>query len=187
MRNLAPSALLVALLLPHPIASLAQSAPSPTVRYNYGDNPLWANPNFDDSSWPIAKDGILLLPPFSSSGMVWIRVKVDVPSVLAPLAIRQVNPQAAPSAEELYVNGALIGGNGSLPPHPVAETALTRSVYPLPHGLVQPGATAVVALRGWERPLARSGVMIGARHGEESLPISFEIDRVPALKRRRRK
>jgi hypothetical protein len=30
-----------------------------TVRYHFGDDPAWANPNFDDSAWPVAQDAIL--------------------------------------------------------------------------------------------------------------------------------
>ena len=48
----------LALLLPLlPAAIAAQSATNPIVRYHFGDNPAWANPDFDDSARPVAQEG----------------------------------------------------------------------------------------------------------------------------------
>ena len=58
-------------------------------------------------------------------------------------------------SEEVYLNGALVGTNGRLPPQPVAELTMTTTVFPIQAGLVKPGATAVVALRAWIRPTSR--------------------------------
>lgn len=46
----------------------AQSATQPVIRYHFGDNPAWAAPSFNDSSWPIAQKSAWPLPPLHSSG-----------------------------------------------------------------------------------------------------------------------
>jgi hypothetical protein len=50
-------------------------------RFHTGDNPAWADPNFDDSSWPVVrsdeswtKQGYLAF-----NGYAWYRFKIDVP------------------------------------------------------------------------------------------------------------
>src|ERR1700692_4778968 len=70
-----------------------QAQAPPTVSYPFGDDPDgklgWANPNFDDSAWPVAKDGKWPMPAFYSDGFVWVRVRVPLSSEThAPLAIR---------------------------------------------------------------------------------------------------
>ena len=56
----------------------AERSPTPeAVRYHFGDGPDgklgWANPNFDDSIWPVAKDGRWPMPSIGSDGFVWVR------------------------------------------------------------------------------------------------------------------
>src|ERR1700747_156860 len=86
-----------------------QTTPTPTIRYHFGDDPRWADPAFNDSSWPVAPDGQIPAPPLFSDGFVWVRLHIPVPPGISdPIAIRQVNPVNAPNAEELYVNGKLV-------------------------------------------------------------------------------
>jgi hypothetical protein len=155
-----------------------QAAPSEaTVRYHFGDDPDgklgWANPNFDDSSWPIAKDGSVPTAAFYSDGFVWARVHVAVPTGLnGPLAIRQVHPEKAPCAEELYVDGRLIGQSGRVPPNPVPLVkGMRRAVFPLATDGLSNEKEATIALRTWAPPSAT-----GAR-----FDALFEIDRESVL------
>jgi hypothetical protein len=156
----------------------AQSAPQQTVvRYHFGDDPDgklgWANPNFDDSSWPVAKDGSVPTAPFHSDGFVWARVHVAVPSGLSgPLAIRQVHPEKASSAEELYVDGSLIGRSGRVPPNPVPlARGMRQAVFPVPANEMNYGSGGTVALRAWGPPSATG----------EKFDALFEIDRESVL------
>ena len=155
-----------------------QAAPSAaTVRYHFGDDPDgklgWANPNFDDSSWPVAENGSVPTAPFHSNGFVWARVHVAVPTGLnGPLAIRQVHPEKAPSAEELYVDGRLIGQSGRVPPNPVPIVkGMREAVFPLATDDINNGNVATVALRTWAPPSAT-----GAR-----FDALFEVDRESVL------
>ncbi len=160
----------------------AQSAPESqsVIRYHYGDNPAWSAPSFDDSSWPDAADGEIPAPPFYSDGFVWVRVHLRAPAEAGgTLGLRQKYPENAPSAEELYVNGVMIGQSGGTPPRPVAEIVLQPSVFALPTGLVGRGGVAVVAMRGWEQPshrLRRDELLFAP--GER---LSFAVDRLSVL------
>ncbi len=133
-----------------------QAQPSQPIRYHFGDDADgklgWANPNFDDRTWPTASDGRIPAPAFYSDGFVWVRVRLPVPQgITGPLAIRQVNPENAPSAEELYVGGRLVGRNGRVPPHPVPMAGQGQAVFPLASEAVS-GNTVTVALRAWIHP-----------------------------------
>ena len=147
-----------------------QTTSTQTIRYHFGDDPRWADPAFDDSSWPVAHDGQIPGPTLFSDGFVWVRLRVPVPPGISdPLAIRQVNPSGAPGAEELYVNGRLVGHDGRVPPHPLVLVSLKQTVFPLATGSLAPGTPAAVALRGWILPALRT---VGA-----PLDARFEIDR----------
>jgi Stage II sporulation protein E (SpoIIE) len=159
MRRRAALALLLAAIC---TATVAWSQPAAnTVRYHYGDNPAWADPSFDDASWPAAINGSWPAPPLDSDGFVWIRLRVPVPAALsggqaAPLALREVAFQSAPQAEAIYLNGLLIGSNGVLPPHPQPWTAPLRLVFALPGGSLPATHDAFIAVRAWIRPADRA-------------------------------
>ena len=155
-------ALLIALA--SALVSHAQVAQAPSaVRFHFSDDPHgskdWANPTFDDSSWPVAQQGRWPEPAFESDGFVWVRFQVSVRSdTAAPLALRITSLSHKWSADEVFVNGIRLGSFGKLPPKPFVEALPLASVFALPTGLTRPGAVAHVALRIWYPPFAR-------RHG----------------------
>lgn len=109
----------LALLLPFvllPAAhAAAQTGSFPALRYHFGDNPVWASAGFDDSSWPIAENGQVPVPPFYSDGYVWVRARVPIRAgAEAPLAILLAGNEGQPMAGEVYVNGTLVGRQGAL-------------------------------------------------------------------------
>ncbi len=176
----------------------AQSAPQSAatqVCYHFGDDPDgklgWASPNFDDSAWPVAKDGKWPMPTFYSDGFVWVRVRVPLSSEThAPLAIRTAGSltwklSTLTAADELFVNGRPVGHQGSLPPHVEAVLNGREAVFDLPPGAAQPGTTAVVAYRVWYPPYMRqTGVFGDTRFeiGESSrLHLAQRADRFAAL------
>ena len=63
-------------------ARAQQTQPPAEIRYHFGDDPDghlgWANPNFDDSAWPVAKDGQWPLPPLDSNGFIWLRYHIPI-------------------------------------------------------------------------------------------------------------
>jgi phosphoserine phosphatase RsbU/P len=147
------------------------------IRYHFGENPdgsrLWTSPEFNDSDWPQTTTSPWPKPQYPSNGIIWVRIRVPVPSgENGSLALRQINLQNVPGAEEIYVNGVLAGTNGKLPPQPIAAVRMEQSVFPLSRGLVSNAPTALVAVRLWMTP--RSNL-------EGSIDLRFVIDRAEVL------
>jgi len=158
----------------------AQTAADPTavIRYHYGDDARWAAPDFDDSAWPTAPEGKIPMPPAGSDGFVWIRAHLtNKQHTQEPLAILQSPRAGGPRAEQLFVNGVLVGTLGALPPHPVPWMALQRQVFPVPPQMLNGKATAVVALRGW---------MTWQRFNKPIIQVQFALDRADLLASRAR-
>ncbi len=167
----------------------AEAAAAPVVRYHFGDDPDgklgWADPSFDDSAWPVAKDGRWLIPPFYSDGFVWVRVRVPVRSdASGPLAVQISNQSAFLIAVELFVNGVSVGRQGSLPPG-AAPVAFARSaVFDLPPGAAGKGTTAAVALRAWYPPgfrLRAGATAVFAIDESRNLHLELRADHSAAL------
>lgn len=136
-------------------AAASTPVPSETVRYHFGDDARWADPNFDDSAWPVAQQGQWPMPPFYSDGFVWVRMRVPVRSDAAgPLAIRMLSPRDM-TAGEIFVNGSLVGQTGSFPPHVRVDDFPRTTVFDVAAGLTAPGETATVAFRAWYLPSSR--------------------------------
>ncbi len=142
------------------------------IRYQFGDDPRWADPLFADDSWPLAEAGRFPLPPVRSSGMVWLRYRVSVPPDQSPLAIRLGREGGACTPGEFWINGVLVGSHGRFPPQPRTLKVCETNVFELPAGVVRPGEAAVVAWRGWIAPIFTSGM-------EYAPPILFSTEMGP--------
>jgi signal transduction histidine kinase len=145
------------------LAALPSSAEEPALalaepldlsgpwRFRTGDDPSWAAPSHDDTSW-----ATLRVPGDwgrqgheGYAGVAWYRLAVPLPEAARrgelPLsvAIGRVH-----SAYELYAGGRLIGAVGRFPPHP--ETRYDREVaWPLPASAVAADGNVLLALRVW--------------------------------------
>jgi hypothetical protein len=153
------------------VGSVPEPQASTPVRYHFGDDPDgklgWANPNFDDSVWPIAENGKWPMPPFYSDGFIWVRFRLPVRSdASGPLAVRSSRSPfvgAAPFvlADEVFVDGVPAGHEGSLPPH-VGLFLPRDTVFDLSATAAASGKTAVVAIRAWCPPGLRYPNFSGA-------------------------
>ena len=93
-------------------------------KYHPGDNPEWANPNFDDTEWESAEsllfeDG---LPESGWEGIGWFRLHLSVPDERLwnmPLAL-EVTYQAG--ASDIYLDGNLIYKFGTVATQKGEET-----------------------------------------------------------------
>lgn len=160
---------LVAFVLP----CFAQSAPAPFIaphlsngyipidgpwQFHPGDNPQWASPAFDDSTWPRIETG----RDWESqgfrnlTGFAWYRRRITLPDQLSDpgwqLALVLPGVQ---DAAEIYWNGNLVGSYGKLPPNPVwygGDGDTTASPhFPTSVPLGRP-ASGVLAIRLWKAP-----------------------------------
>ena len=172
-----------------------QAQPVAPVRYHLGDDPDgklgWADPKFDDSAWPIAKDGKWPMPPLEPNGFLWVRFHIRVRSdASGPLAVH-ITQKARPSrgdvlmAVEAFVNGHPVAQQGSFPPHADVSLSASDFVSDLAPGLAVPGETAIVVLRTWYPPfmqLPNSFVTVGVDIDESrNLHLAFRANRLASL------
>ena len=117
-------------------------------RVHFGDDPRWAAPNFDDSGWP-------LRPVQSDNSLgkdhpeyAWMRLRVQLPAGEGRLALAVTH---FGEADEVFVDGRLIGSNGIMEPRPqqtTLETANrdTPAIFVLP---ARAGDSVEIAIRAW--------------------------------------
>jgi sigma-B regulation protein RsbU (phosphoserine phosphatase) len=126
-------------------------------RFQIGDDPRWADPNFDDSSWPV----VTLDEPLTGqgvepySGFAWYRIRLE-PRQLAefdnlstntPLDLMVTGVAAGQLAA--YVNGVEAGQTRGMTDHPAMFQSVPFSVR-----LAGPEAngTRILAIRTWAEP-----------------------------------
>lgn len=139
-------------------------------RFQIGDDPRWASPAYDDSSWeqvdltpsPGAHDGDVGLPGYVSgwsrrghagyTGYAWYRMTVSVESdVGSPLAL--AGPTLVDSTYQLYVDGKLLGGSGEFAGATPKVFGVRPSAFPLPASSSATTKTYVIAFRVWMDPI----------------------------------
>ena len=121
-------------------------------RFHTGDDPAWADPDFDDSGWSLLVAG----KPWTQqgytdySGVAWYRLRVTLPARPGPLAFYLPGVQ---NSAQVFANGRLIGQVGGMPPHPQVDVRgylLSR----IPGDAVAGGQPLVLAVRVWYWPKA---------------------------------
>ena len=124
-------------------------------RFHLGDDPDgkkgWADPNFDDSAWPLIHNGEGWTAQgfHDTDGTAWYRAKVLIPAGMDPLSVYVVWIN---DSSEIFADGRLIGSFGGLPPHPYANYSQLRRAYPLPQQSSADGYTVSLAIRVWRWP-----------------------------------
>ena len=129
-------------------------------RYHPGDDPVWADPGFDDSSWPTVSSALLEPEalPGGWPGIGWFRRRVmladGMPTTALGLRVEQRG------ASEVYLDGRLIVTAGTVSGDPAAE----RPVYPNDFGGValEAGSIHILAVRYSN---ARGNVFPSGAHG----------------------
>jgi PAS domain S-box-containing protein len=82
-------------------------------KYHPGDNPAWADPDFDDTSWPeVNTEHLDESLPGGWKGIGWFRLHVEVDSTLWDVPLGMVFAQTG--ASELYLNGRLVYSRGTV-------------------------------------------------------------------------
>ena len=92
--------LLLALLL-----SLAANA---QIRYHFGDDSRWADPQFDDFAWPVVEKDAFPAPPQHGDGFVWVRQRVTGPAGDAALWLRLTHEHWIPTSTARFMQRSLI-------------------------------------------------------------------------------
>ena len=127
------------------IAALSLQAQVQSVKHHFGDDPRWADPGFDDSTW---KDSSAALEfgAYPLETRMWLRYKIRVPD-------RYMDPVLGIRAAvaEVFIEGASAYQHGKLPPQ-FEDTADTYFAVPIPRDLAVPGRILTVAIRAWNPP-----------------------------------
>jgi serine phosphatase RsbU (regulator of sigma subunit) len=129
-------------------------------RYHPGDDPGWADPGFDDSSWPTVSSALFEPEalPGGWPGMGWFRRRVmladGMPTTALALRVEQRG------ASEVYLDGRLMVTAGTVSNDPAVE----RPVYPNDFGGVafEAGSVHILAVRYSN---ARGNVFPSGAHG----------------------
>src|SRR5580698_8944854 len=120
-------------------------------RFHTGDDPSWADPNFNDSKWSLLRsDEDWGQQGFKGyGGMAWYRFRVIVPAGLDRISLYLPHLR---TCYEVFANGSLIGTYGKMPPNKTAYAGGgDYQVYPLPAGK-HSGGEIEIALRVWHWP-----------------------------------
>jgi hypothetical protein len=109
-----------------------------------GDNPAYAQPDFDDSKWlPVdAKTRLSEYFPHSQSPIIWRRIHIQVAPTDKGLAIQAY---FISRAFEVYVNGQKLIQSGAVEPY-VSYTRNARLIVPIPEAQLRTGSL-VIAIR----------------------------------------
>jgi hypothetical protein len=160
-------------------AAIAADAPSATVatlghavvplnqpwRFHLGDDPHWADADFDDSDWesvdltptPGAHDNDVGLSGYVSgwnarghrgySGYAWYRMRI---ALAAPpdFSFAMTGPPYVDSAYQAFFNGRLLGSLGAFNGATPTVYGFQPRLFPLPAGVRE----GVIAIRVWAGP-----------------------------------
>lgn len=152
---------------PAPIALGASVVPlHGPWKFHIGDDPRWADPNFDDSDWesvdltpaPGAHDGDVGLMGYvpgwvarghpNTWGYAWYRLRI---SVTAPpeYQLALTGPLLVDEAYQVFVDGRLLGASSPFSGPEPAIYSVQPSLFPLPPLHARGGGSALLAFRVW--------------------------------------
>ncbi len=120
-------------------------------RFHTGDNPAWADPNFDDSKWQLLRSD----REWSSQGypdyggLAWYRFQVAVPAGMEHVSL--LLPHIS-TCYEVFADGKLVGTYGKMPPNrmPYGGGANFQT-FSLP-ARQQTQQNILIAIRVWHWP-----------------------------------
>src|SRR5882724_1024288 len=118
-------------------------------RFHTGDNPAWADPNFDDSQWPLLRSNEAWSEQGYKNygGFAWYRFTVAVPEGSKGWSI-YLGPME--TGYQLFVDGRLAGSFGPI------QSSLNYGVSSRVFDLSPAGAsgprTFHIAIRAWHLP-----------------------------------
>ena len=119
-------------------------------RFHTGDNPAWADPNFDDSQWPLLRsDKVWGQQGYENyGGFAWFRFTVAVPEGSRNWSI-YLGPME--TGYQLFVDGKLAGSFG-----PILNSrnyAASSRAFALSPAAASGPRTFHIAIRAWHAPV----------------------------------
>jgi hypothetical protein len=119
-------------------------------RFHTGDNPAWADPNFDDSQWPLLRsDEAWTQQGYENyGGFAWYRFTVAVPEGSRNWSI-YLGPME--TGYQLFVDGRLAGSFG--PILNSSNYAASSRVFAMSPAAASGPRTFHIAIRAWHAPI----------------------------------
>ncbi len=123
-----------------------------TWKFSIGDNPRWAQKDFDDSDW----EDIFVPARWEDEGFAgfdgyaWYRTTVDLSNISIEnlyLVLGYID-----DVDEVFLNGQLIGFSGSFPPRFYTAYNANRQYY-IPPSLINKNGKNVIAVRIYDSVL----------------------------------
>ncbi|HTU49796.1 MAG TPA: SpoIIE family protein phosphatase [Acidobacteriaceae bacterium] len=119
-------------------------------QFHTGDNPEWASPSFDDSTW----EAMQLNGPWGSqshpgyTGYAWYRRHVQIHTIAGSQTKYALLMPPVDDAYEIFWNGKPIGQFGKFPPRPRWYYSTFPQTFPVPSA-----QSGTIAIRVWKSPL----------------------------------
>jgi len=149
-------------------------------QFHLGDNPAWASPTFDDSSWEQlrANESWGEQGHQGYTGFAWYRRELTLSPAPGAQPDLQLLFGFVDDIYEVYWNGVRLGGIGTFPPHPAWPIFQQGGIFG-----IGPSRTGVLAVRVWKAPL--KSFESGTLGGFYQLPLIGNAPDIAAVKARR--
>lgn len=150
-------------------------------RFQTGDDPRFAQPDFDDSSWQLLKSNQTWAAQGyrAFSGVAWYRFELNFPERIGDPALL-----LAPFAnnEQVYANGRLIGESGPMPPNPQLMNGPSSLLCRIPQDTIASGQPLHIAIRVWQSRLSTgrggpNGTTLAGSFGQLKSKYDYQIKR----------
>ena len=117
-------------------------------RFHVGDDPAWAQPEFDDAGWSLLRsDRNWYTQGYKGyGGMGWYRFHATLPAGVTDASI--LLPELH-TCYEVYANGRRIGGLGVMRPSPAPISTYPDQMYAIPPDAIS-GRQVEIAIRVWQ-------------------------------------
>lgn len=143
---------------------------SGTWKFATGDSSDWSNPNYDDSEWEDLYVPLSIetggFPGYD--GFAWYRKTFTIPRYIDKDKLLSMHLGYIDDADQVYLNGEMIGKSGCFPPEFVSAHDKFRD-YPLPNQYLNYEEENVIAVRLFDHKLTG-----GIVRGEININTSYE-------------
>ncbi|MEM7012095.1 MAG: histidine kinase [Verrucomicrobiota bacterium] len=131
------------------LVTFSANAEPSVARFQVGDDPRWAAPDFDDQNWmEAAMPGSWQSQNLANTGNTcWYRFKVETPSRWDGAAPLSFSPGIVGNLYEVYWNGELIGRKGSFDPYLDLPRTNAYRIFEVPRQLLRTDEPNLIALR----------------------------------------
>lgn len=127
-----------------PLAAQLISLPK-EAKFKFGDDPVWANPAFNDGDWQNQQLGKSFV---HDSSYGWYRIRIVIPADMKTTNGKGLKLRLGKidDVDQTYFNGKPIGETGSFPPGFVTQWEKQR-MYTIPESLIKWNSENVIAVR----------------------------------------